>query len=164
MRTFLLTLTVCLWKGVRTHAEGREAPLEIPMGIEPLISPERWEAAQKIILEKRDHWSKTKKPAHVLLSGLLRCACGQPCYVRISTTDYYVCSVGYRGGQKCGAKSVQQPATDRLLEQIVSRDFLDAAFLMKVISRFKSAQPERDGNAQKHAARREQRNVSACCA
>jgi site-specific DNA recombinase len=146
-----------VWKAVRTYAAGRETPLEVPMAIEPLISPERWAKAQEIILEKRDRWSKTKKPAYFLLSGLLRCSCGAPCYVRCNSNrrSYYICSTHHRGNA-CGAKSVQQKATDRLAEQIVSKDFLDPGFLKKVIGRFKSAQPERDHNAEKITAQREQ--------
>jgi DNA invertase Pin-like site-specific DNA recombinase len=144
-----------IWKGVRIYRKGREEPLEVKLDIEPLISPERWEAAQKIILEKRDRWSKTKRPPFVLLTGLLRCACGKPCYMRSSHRSYYFCSSGFpRHGPKCGARSVHQEAADREVDQIVS-EVLDAAFLRTVLGRFQSRQPARDQNAQKLARQRE---------
>jgi len=109
------------WKGIRLYRHRRETPLEVPLGIEPLIPPERWEAAQQIILEKHTHWMKTKKPPRFLLSGLLYCGCGKPMYIRVAssrdprhTRSYYYCSTRFPGrGHKCGARSVQQPAAEK---------------------------------------------------
>jgi DNA invertase Pin-like site-specific DNA recombinase len=105
-----------LWMGIRRYTEGREEPLEVKVIDPPLIPPDVWQKAQEIILEKRKRWTKTKRPAHVLLSGLLRCRCGKPCYVRMNgrTRSYYFCSTGYPGhGPACGARSVQQAAADQ---------------------------------------------------
>jgi site-specific DNA recombinase len=147
-----LTLRNPVWMGVRRYAAGRDTPLDVPLGIEPLISPERWHAAQEIILERRARWAKTKRPPRMLLSGLLRCGCGAPCYVRQNGTGrgFYYCSTGFPGrGPKCGARSVQQPAADQTVEGIVAEQLLDAAFLRAVLSRFRSHQPVRDEDTRK---------------
>jgi hypothetical protein len=105
-----------IWMGIRRYTINRETPLELKVIAKPLVSPERWQAAQEIILEKRTRWAKTRRPPHVLLSGLLACACGKPCYVRMNSHggSYYFCSTGFPGrGPKCGARSVQQKAADQ---------------------------------------------------
>jgi hypothetical protein len=112
-----------IWKGVRRYSLDREEPLEVKVIDKPLISPERWQAAQQIILEKRSRWAKTKRPPHVLLSGMLRCAWGKPCYVRCGGRGrgHYYCSTGFPGqGPRCGARSVQQEAADQTVERIIS--------------------------------------------
>jgi hypothetical protein len=94
-----------------------------------LISPARWEAAQKIILEKGDRWTKTRRArSSVLLNGLLRCACGKACYARYSTRTYYYCSSGFPRSPKCGAPSVQQEAADRIVIDSAGQ-FADPAFI-----------------------------------
>jgi hypothetical protein len=151
------SLTNPIWKGVRRYSDGRETPLEVPLDIEPLISPERWAEAQKIILEKRSRWAKTRRPPHALLSGLLRCSCGKPCYMRCGgSRGFYYCSTGFPGhGPKCGARSVQQEAADQTVEQIVSTRLLDAAYLRTVLGKFRSSQPTRDHNTAKLTRQRE---------
>jgi DNA invertase Pin-like site-specific DNA recombinase len=149
-----------IWKGIRRYTEGREEPLELRVIDPPLISPERWEAAQAIILEKRTRWAKTKQPPRFLLSGLLRCACGKPVYVRCGSRtqprSYYYCASGFSGqGPRCSARSVQQPATDRMVEQIVSTQLLDAVFSKKLLAKFQTGQPARNENAEKLTHERE---------
>jgi DNA invertase Pin-like site-specific DNA recombinase len=149
------------WKGIRTYSEGREAPLEVPLGIPPLISPARWAAAQALILERRSRWAKTKySQPRFLLTGLLTCGCGKSVYVRCGSPSkprhYYYCSSGHPGrGPSCGAPSVQQGAADRTVEAIVATRLLDAAFLRTVLGRLQSSQPARDQNAEKLARQRE---------
>jgi len=134
-----------IWKGIRRHTAGRETPLEIPIDLKPLISAERWQAAQEIILEKRATWrkTKTKHPPRFLLTGLVRCTCGKPYYIRLKgAVGYYYCSTRYRGrGPSCGAPSVQTHATDRLVEHIVSKELRDAKFLGSLLRRYQSALP-----------------------
>jgi DNA invertase Pin-like site-specific DNA recombinase len=159
-----LALRNPIWKGVRRYSLGREQPLEVKVIDKPLISPERWQAAQQIILEKRSRWAKTKRPPHVLLSGMLLCACGKPCYVRCGgrgqRRSYYYCSTGFPGhGPKCGARSVQQEAADQAVERIISTQLLDAAFLRTAIARFRSKQPARDQNVAKLVRQREKLEV-----
>jgi hypothetical protein len=127
---------------------------------QPLISPQRWEAAQRIILEKRTRWAKTKRPPRFLLSGLLRCACGKAVYVRCGSRStprhYYYCSSGFPGrGPACGAGSVQQESADRTVERIVSTQLVDAGFLRTVLGTFQSGRQARNQSAEKLARHRE---------
>jgi DNA invertase Pin-like site-specific DNA recombinase len=146
-----------LWKGIRRYTEGRDEPLDVKVIDEPLISPERWAAAQAIILEKRTRWSKTRRPPHILLSGgLLRCACGKPCYVRTTNRAFYYCSTGFPGrGPKCRARSIQQQAADQEVTEYVSTRLVDTAYLRSILAAFKSAAPTRDRDREKLARQRE---------
>jgi hypothetical protein len=146
-----------IWMGIRRYTIGRETPLELKVIDPPLISPERWQAAQAIILEKRTRWTKTRRPAHVLLSGLMRCRCGQPCYVRVNDrSSYYFCSTGFPGrGPRCGARSVQQKAADQEVTEYVATRLIDAAYLRSLLARFESASPARDENQEKFRRQRE---------
>jgi DNA invertase Pin-like site-specific DNA recombinase len=147
-----------IWMGIRRYTIGRETPLELRVIDKPLISPERWQAAQQIILEKRTRWTKTKRPPYVLLSGLVTCACGKPCYVRMNNSQrsYYFCSTGFPGrGPKCGARSVQQKAADQEVIHYVTTELTDAAYLRSLLARFQSAQPAGDENADKFRVERE---------
>jgi DNA invertase Pin-like site-specific DNA recombinase len=56
------TLRNPIWMGIRRYSAGRETPLEVPIDIEPLISPARWAEAQKIILEKRPDGRRPGSP------------------------------------------------------------------------------------------------------
>jgi DNA invertase Pin-like site-specific DNA recombinase len=152
------TLRNTCWMGVRTYTRGRETPLQIPMGITPLISPERWQAAQAIMDQKHERWAKTKKPSRFLLSGLLTCSCGKPYYLRMGragkTRDYYFCSTGFPGrGPKCGASSIQTEAADKAVGQMLLR-MLDPAFLKAALAKLQGSQPERDLDARKLARER----------
>jgi hypothetical protein len=148
-----------IWKAMRRYDdEGREEPLEVPIDIEPLISPARWAEAQKIMLEKRTRWAKTKRAPHVLLSGLMQCACGKPVYVRHNGNGrcFYYCSTGFPGhGPKCGAGSVQQEPADQTVERIIATRLLDAAYLRTVLGKFRASQPTRDRDQEKHVRQRE---------
>jgi DNA invertase Pin-like site-specific DNA recombinase len=143
-----LALRNPLWKGTRVYTKGREEPLEIQVIDKPLISPARWQQAQELILQKHSRWLKTKRPPSNLLSGLLECGCGAPVYVRMSGSGtYYYCSA------KCGAKSAQQPAADRVVEEFVSN--LDAKFWTKAFAQMRTAQPARDDAREKLDRQRE---------
>jgi site-specific DNA recombinase len=144
-----------IWKGYRRYTDGREEPLEVHVIDKPLISPARWQQAQELILGRKKAWLKTKRPPSNLLSGLLRCTCGQPMYVRVSSGTFYYCSSGHPAGKgpKCGAKSVQQPAADRLVEQFVSH--LNAKFWSNAFAQMRTAQPARDEAREKLDRQRE---------
>jgi site-specific DNA recombinase len=151
-----------VWKGLRRYTHGRETPLEVPLDIEPLIPPERWEAAQQIILERHQHWMKTLKPPRFLLTGLLRCACGKRMYIRsVGSEDrtrqrnYYYCASALPAyGPRCGARTVQQEAADRTVERIASTELLDAGFLKAILGQFQGGQTSRNENAAKLARER----------
>jgi DNA invertase Pin-like site-specific DNA recombinase len=144
-----------LWMGVRTYTKGREEPLLVKVIDKPLISPARWEAAQRLILEKKTKWLKTKRPPVNLLSGLLTCACGKPIYARASRAEgYYYCSTGFPGhGPKCGAKSVRTLAADHMVEEFIVN--LDAKFWTRAFGQMRSTQPARDHEAEKLDRQRE---------
>lgn len=150
-----------VWKGIRTYTEGRETPLEVSLGIKPLISPAKWEQAQRVIRDKHDHWARTKHPPRFLLSGLLTCACSKPMYIRVAGREdhtrkrsYYYCSSHFspKFGPKCGAHSIQQEAADREVVRIVST--LEPALVRAMLGRYQAGQPARSQDAQKLARER----------
>jgi DNA invertase Pin-like site-specific DNA recombinase len=132
------------WMGVRRYSEGRDTPLEVPMwGLEaPLISAEEWAAAQRLIAEKRDGWKARKKSASFLLSGLITCSCGKPFYPRSSGCGSYYCSSNFPGrGPSCGQRSVQKPAAEQTVADIIASQLVSVSFLRGVFERLQSAQP-----------------------
>jgi hypothetical protein len=139
------TLSNPVWKGLRRYTDGRDEPLEVSMpGItEPLISPERWEAAQKLIAAKRDVWKARKKSASFLLSGLLTCGCGKPLYPRLSGSGcFYYCSSAFPGrGPRCAQRSVQKSGVENAVAEIIASQFVNAAFLRAVFERLQNARP-----------------------
>jgi site-specific DNA recombinase len=142
-----LTLRSPVWKGIRAYTAKREAPLEISMGIEPLISPERWEAAQRIMLDRHSTWLKIAdvKSEH-LLNGLVKCSCGQPMYLRgrgrLKWKSYYACRSSLKPKTNyCGAKTLQQPATDAAVSELISRRLIDPSFLREILGRREKAKP-----------------------
>ncbi len=148
-----------IWKGVRRYVKGRETPLEVPLDIQPLISPERWLRAQEIILEKKTRWAKTTKAPHNLLSGLLRCGCGMAVYVKCAgrpgrRRDYYCCSSHLRGMGPCGARYVRHETLDLTVSQIITTKLLDAAFLHTILGTVRAAKPARDTSTVKLEAER----------
>jgi DNA invertase Pin-like site-specific DNA recombinase len=83
----------------------REEVLEVPIDLEPIISPERWAKAQEIIEAKiHHHHRKTKKASRFLVSSLLICSCGKPYYLRCGSgrwpRDQYYCSSEPRSGAR----------------------------------------------------------------
>jgi DNA invertase Pin-like site-specific DNA recombinase len=142
-----ITLKNSVWKGIRTYTIGREESLEVPMlGItEPLISPERWAAAQVLIGEKCSSWKARRKPPRFLLSGLISCGrCGKPWYVRMGGPGrhHYYCSSMFPGrGPSCGQRSQQRVATDNAVSDIVTSQFVSVGFLRAVLDRLQNARP-----------------------
>lgn len=136
-----LTLANPIWKGVRRYKpDGRRmVPLEVPIPLEPLISPERWEAAQLIINEKRTRWRKRLRgDTPFLANGLLYCPCGKPLYVR---TDHrpgqhhqYFCSTRYPRGKGCGASSHWQDVVDGTIERMVERAFGEGQVIKPIMA------------------------------
>jgi hypothetical protein len=159
------TLRNPIWKGIRRYSVGRETPLEVRVIDKPLIAEERWEAAQVLILEKRARWAQTKRKEKrpFLLTGLLRCGCGNAMYIRCGAPKhprcYYYCSTQFRRGPSCGAPSVRQDVADREVERLVSAELLDAAFLRSVLDTFRSGEPVRDQKVENLARQREQREA-----
>jgi DNA invertase Pin-like site-specific DNA recombinase len=116
------------WKGIRRfEANGlRSVPLEMPMGITPLISPERWAKAQKILDDKRRATRARKRPAKeravVLGLGPLRCKCRHFLYLkrdyRPGQHDLFHC--GYKKADGCGAPSIRRAVADAAIQDAMT--------------------------------------------
>jgi DNA invertase Pin-like site-specific DNA recombinase len=141
------TLQNPCWKGIRRYTEGRVEPLEVPMpGIsEPLISPERWEAAQQLIREKGDRWKARRQPPSFLLAGLITCGrCGKPYYLRCNGRGrgFYYCSSQFpRRGPSCGQRSEQKVAAELAVTEIVTSQLVSIEFLRAVFEQLQKARP-----------------------
>jgi hypothetical protein len=120
-----------VWKAERVYGiktdhcdRRREEPLTVKLPIEPLINPERWQAAQELIRSRRDHWrGRLRGGSPFLATGLLVCSCGRPYYSR---TDWrskkghnYYCASRFPKGSGCGAPMLWQAAVDRAIENMI---------------------------------------------
>jgi hypothetical protein len=121
------------WKAIRTYDANklRAVPMEKPMGIEPLIDPARWAAAQKILDGKTTEWRarKHQDKAVALGLGLLRCHCGRFHYLRRDYRpgqhDLFYCGSNYKSsryrGNSCGSASIRRVDADaQILEAITT--------------------------------------------
>jgi hypothetical protein len=135
------TLRNPIWAfGTRVYPAGgtREETYEVRVIDKPLIAIRTWEAIQRELDLRKDRWRKTKKPPRFMLSGLLRCSCGKPWYVRSHSRknahDYYYCSTQFKGrGTSCGARSIQQKAADAFVAKQASECFTDMAVLGEIL-------------------------------
>lgn len=151
------------WMGIRRYPPDEQGMvLEIPLGFQ-LISSARWHAAQKIIAGRSTTWSKQTRESRFLAAGLLICECGRKYYShsdkRRNQYDQYYCSSGFRGGQGCGSMRLRREAVDAAVEQILSRQLTDAAFLAAVLGKSIQAPStdtsKREREMQKLAEKRE---------
>jgi DNA invertase Pin-like site-specific DNA recombinase len=127
---YILRNTV--WKGIRTFEpnESRAMPLEMPMGITPLISPQRWAKAQAILDRKRTETrGRLRQDRKVSLGlGLLRCRCGRFHYLRRDYRpgehDLYYCASRFRNarykGESCGAPSIRRAVADAAILEAIT--------------------------------------------
>ena len=80
----------------------REEPLVVKVIDKPLISPQVWQAVNDKLVSQSKHWRETSRTGQFLLSGMLRCQCGEPCYTktrsRNSGHDTYLCSTRHPSG------------------------------------------------------------------
>src|SRR5262249_19390289 len=127
-----------VWMGARRYPPDADGNvLEVPMGIEPLISPARWQAAQRVIRKRHTSWTKLEREPRFLATGLLFCECGKKCYnhndPRRGQHDTYYCASRVRGGG-CGRRSLRRELVDAAAEQIVCEYMTSPAFLKGVLS------------------------------
>ena len=126
------TLRNPIWAyGTRVYPANshREEAYEVQVIDQPLIPVSTWEAVQKELDRRKSTWRKTKKPPRHLLSSLLCCSCGKPCYVRCSgPRSYYYCPHG------CGAASIQQKAADAVVAMMAGERFTDLAVLVEMLN------------------------------
>jgi DNA invertase Pin-like site-specific DNA recombinase len=121
------------WKGIRTYTPNgsRAVPMEKPMGITPLISPEKWAKAQAILDQKRTKTRARKRQEHSvsLGLGLLRCRCGRHFYLRRDYRpgqhDLFYCGSGHKNSrypesQSCGAPSIRRAQADAAIMDAIT--------------------------------------------
>jgi DNA invertase Pin-like site-specific DNA recombinase len=141
------------WKGIRTYAPNgsRVVPMEKPMGIKPLISAERWAAAQVILDAKRTKYRARKRQDRAVSIGLglLRCK---------RCVRFYYLRRDYRPGQhdlfwcRCGAPSIRRiPADAAIVEAVVAmanvkmlRKLVDAAMAKPAAKAQPAAKTQRE--------------------
>jgi DNA invertase Pin-like site-specific DNA recombinase len=135
-RALSYTLRNAIWRGARVFPSP-DGPFELQVIAEPLISPERWHAAQALMAVKRTNWLTTrrKEPTPFLCLGLARCACGKPLYSKHKPAAcYYACQSRHPGyGPSCGARTVRREALDSTVEKLFTTQLLDPAYLVPVI-------------------------------
>jgi DNA invertase Pin-like site-specific DNA recombinase len=141
------------WKGLRVYpaSSDRAEPLEVALPLDPLLSPEQWALAQRLLAKHRT-WSKETRDQRFLGAGLLVCGkCGQRFYFHCDTRrgyhDTYHCASRHKGGPGCGALRLHREIVDRALEGIVANYLLDAAFLAAVFARL--AEPAKPDHSAK---------------
>ena len=78
---------------------------------------------------QRRHGARPSSAARFLLTGLLKCSCKKPWYIRVggpARASTYYCSTRFAGrGPVCGAPRVQQKAADAVVAKMVSECFTD---------------------------------------
>jgi DNA invertase Pin-like site-specific DNA recombinase len=143
-----------VWKGVRTFPPNglRAVPLEMPLGIEPLISPERWAAAQKVMDDKCTATRARKRPHGDDISlalGLLRCHCGRFHYLqrdpRPGQHDLFYCA-SRRPGPSCGAPTLRRADVEPAVVRTITKHFSDRRQLFSLLEAAcsRDAKPARD--------------------
>ena len=156
------------WKAIRTYAPNglRTVPMEKPMGIEPLIDPERWAKAQTILDAKRTKWRARTRPRHdiSLCLGLLRCRCSRPLYLkrdyRPGQHDVFICASGHTSngvkGVSCGAPSIRRIVADAAVMDAIVR-FGDAktvrVLMEQAMTKPAGKKPPSAANTQREIAR-----------
>jgi site-specific DNA recombinase len=141
-RSLYRTMSNPCWMGKRVYPADahREEPIEVSMNIEPLISPARWQAAQKVIRERHSSWTKTNlqgREPRFLGTGLLFCECGRKYYTDHDTRrfqhDTYFCSSALRTGVRCGSHALRRELVDKAIREGLVSYLLDPTFLKMVL-------------------------------
>jgi DNA invertase Pin-like site-specific DNA recombinase len=140
-RGVMVLLRNTCWKGVRTYPPNglRAVPLQVNMGIKPLISAELWSKAQKLMDQKRNA-ARARKRQHDDVSfalGLLRCACGRFHYLqrdpRPGQCDVFYCA-SRRPGPSCGAPTLHRDAVERAVESAIAGYFSNSKALLSLFN------------------------------
>jgi hypothetical protein len=150
------TLRNPIWGfGTRTYPANsdREEAYTVKVIDKPLVPASIWEAAQREMDRRKGNWRKTQgPPRRTPLSGLLRCPCGRPYYVRYAAKkdrtrkkDYYYCSSAAPGrGPKCGARSWQTEQVDAAVDRLVNDTLCQAPVLRAILSAIAERHPQRE--------------------
>ncbi len=158
------TLHNRIWLGERVYAANsrREEPLVVKVIDKPLISPAIWQEVNDKLNSGSKHWRETTRTGQFLLSGMLRCQCGEPCYTktrsRNSGHDTYLCSTRHPGGMGCGTKRVWRELIEatviRMIREQLSNPYV-LPLLVDAIERRTLKAPARDQHASKERSRLE---------
>jgi DNA invertase Pin-like site-specific DNA recombinase len=142
-RGVMVILRNSVWKAVRTYPANslRAVPLEVDMGIQPLISAETWAAAQKLMDEKRTtaRARRRQKCADDVSFpvGLLRCRCGRFHYLqrdpRPGQHDLFFCA-SRRPGPSCGAPTLRRVEVEQGVERAITEYFSNAKTLRSMLA------------------------------
>jgi DNA invertase Pin-like site-specific DNA recombinase len=142
-RGVMVLLRNTCWKAVRTYPPNslRAVPLEVDMRIKPLISSERWAAAQKLMDQKRTSARARRQPRDrqdvSFAADLLRCPCGRFHYLqrdpRPGQWDLFSCA-SRRPGPSCGAPSLRRVEVERAVERAITKYFANAKALRSMLA------------------------------
>jgi DNA invertase Pin-like site-specific DNA recombinase len=140
-RGVMLILRNSVWKAIRTFPPNslRAVPLEVDMGIKPLISAEKWAAAQRLMDAKRDGVRARRRQYDDVSFpvGLLRCACGRYHYLqrdpRPGQRDLFYCA-SRRPGPSCGAPTLRRVEVERAVERAITEYFANAKTLRSMLA------------------------------
>jgi site-specific DNA recombinase len=155
------TLRNPIWMGIRRHdqekcksekrvskktgkpykaAQPRADVSEVLLPIEPLVSREVWEAAQKIMADRQSRWKRKLSGARFVAAGLVRCSCGEPFYMKCDRRkhqhDYYYCRSLHKGARYgCGQPKIRREALDEAVDRLVTEFLLNAKLIRQVLNR-----------------------------
>jgi DNA invertase Pin-like site-specific DNA recombinase len=139
------TLRNPIWKGMRVYPAGamREVPLEVRIDIEPLLTSERWQQAQEIMLRLKKGGAKPGSVSRALLGKLLYCTCGHLFYIRSEKRrewDSYFCTSKRYAGVSCGAHPSRQIRTDQTAELLINQYLLSERVLHTIFTELLESQ------------------------
>jgi len=148
-----------VWKGTRTFEPNslRAVPLEMPLGIPPLVSPEYWAQAQVILDQKRNATRALRRQDRTvcLALGVLRCHCGRRLYLRrdyrVGQFDLLYCGSRFPKGVGCGAPSLRRVDADPAIVDVITRHLSSARVLLAILEKA----PQRRAPNPKAAAKTE---------
>jgi DNA invertase Pin-like site-specific DNA recombinase len=118
----------------------RAEPLRVKIDIEPLISESLWSEAQAVLNVIHRNWKSSRTlESRFLLSGLLRCGCGQRMYTRgdhrPGKHDFYYCKSRYPRGIGCGARGIWRESMDSAVECLITERLLQKSGNCPVVRR-----------------------------
>lgn len=151
------TLRNPIWKGIRVYRPNAYRPkeFEAQLELEPIVSDEVWQQVQDL-MDERSNGIRAKrigKPSRFLASGLLRCACGRPWYVRATSRpgrggDMYYCSSKHPSGPGCGTKSIWREHVDDAVERALQKYLGDCEVIAGILGAFRQASERQDNSAE----------------
>jgi site-specific DNA recombinase len=130
-----------------TAARRRAEPLEVRIDILPLLSEEKWLAAQEIIGSRLGNWKRNhNNESPFLLVGMLRCSvCDRPYYVKVDSkkrkrgpregkteNHTYYCGSRFPSGKGCGERPIWFDEVDTGVDAWLCQ--LDREILLQIVT------------------------------